>query len=93
MVAELRQTTPDATHSIMSWTSHLDGARHLLRMRKDMELQNGAAYRMFSILRVQIVWLALSLQLKALYANLESCSIASCQPIECHGIWWTCQTR
>ena len=54
-VLTLQQTTPDATHSIMSWTSHLDGARYLLRLRGQTLLANGAAFRMFSILRQQIV--------------------------------------
>ena len=49
------QTTPDKDHSMISWTSHLDGARQLLCMRGREMLKSGATYHMFGFLRVQIV--------------------------------------
>ena len=49
------QTTPDEKHSLTSWTAHLDGALHLLRLRGRKLLESGARYRMFSLLRLQMV--------------------------------------
>ena len=52
------QTTPDDAHSITSWTAHLDGACNLLRTRGRNLLHHGVQYRMFSMLRTQIVCFA-----------------------------------
>ena len=49
------QTTPDEDHSMNTWTSHLDGARMLLRMRGSEMLREGSTYRLFALLRYQIV--------------------------------------
>ena len=67
------QTTPDDEHSMASWTAHLDGARMLLRIRGPELLRRGPAYRMFNMLRQQIVspFLAgTSVQVKIPYISL-----------------------
>ena len=39
----------------MSWTTHLDGARYLLRIRGKTLLETDTSYQLFNVLRGQIV--------------------------------------
>ena len=51
----LFETTPDDSHSLNSWTAHLDGARMLLRLRGRQGLHAGPTFRMFNFFRQQVL--------------------------------------